>query len=181
MKMSTLGKHWRVCFYRTQLAMCYFADHQSQRSHRRCLLNDNNDGTFSIKGEYEPKKPRSANALVISRDPLNPNEPPMAATRSYRQTLLELGKQRDQDHDQGEDGTGEISGQSKKQTPADDSTRGHDFKPAALRIINDKTSAVVIPSDPAMATELRAYTEWPGKLQHLYRTRSAELTGHSAR
>lgn len=136
----------------------------TQRSHRRCLLNDNNDGTFSIKGEYAPRKPRSANAVVISRDPLDPNEPPIAATRGYRQTMLELHKQRDQSRDQGRTGSKETLERVEEQpSQTDGLPLGQGLEPATSRAVGDKSGGVVIPSDPVMATEFRAYNEWPGQ------------------
>lgn len=43
----------------------------SQTTHKTCSLNDNGDGTFSIMGLHNITAPR-----VVSKEPLDPNEPP---------------------------------------------------------------------------------------------------------
>lgn len=42
-------------------------------------MNDNSDGTLSIVGSYSSRTRSQPPPLVISRKPLDPNEPPMAA------------------------------------------------------------------------------------------------------
>ncbi|RYP62450.1 hypothetical protein DL770_009588 [Monosporascus sp. CRB-9-2] len=47
------------------------------RGHRRAKLNDNGDGTLSVVGQQEDDGVKPA--MVVSKRPLDPNEPPMAA------------------------------------------------------------------------------------------------------
>lgn len=131
-----------------------------QKTHRKCLLNDNNDGTFSIKGQYIPKRPRSSNAIVVSRDPLDPDEPPMAPIRSHRQIQLEkLSGQQTKVSSGGDDKDGSLQHQTGP-------TLGpHDSESSAVYQTTSGTSkaSVVIPDSLDMATEFRRYSQWPGK------------------
>lgn len=138
----------------------------SQKSHRTCLLNDNDDGTFSIKGQYKPKKVRSSNAIVISQDPLDPNEPPMAQIQSYRQMQLDnaAGKAtRIASVGDEEDGGHQDQNDLVLQPYDNDSTAG-DVTSTLTRNEDEETHALVqIPADFDLATRYRSYKDWPGK------------------
>lgn len=105
-----------------------------QSTHCSCLLNDNNDGTFSIKGEYQPKKVRTARAIVVSQDLLDPTEP-MVETRKGFRSVTDEAENRPK--------TEEIQGGGSIKT--------------------DVAKQVIISSDLNMATNIRAYREWPGE------------------
>ncbi|KAJ4424395.1 hypothetical protein N0V82_000916 [Gnomoniopsis sp. IMI 355080] len=119
-----------------------------QRSHRRCLLNDNNDGTFSIKGEQTDGK---AHAKVISRNPLDKNEPPMVKTRSYRQVQLE----KEEKQASVENPLTQRGGLSERTFTANK----HD----GVFHGSGDIGKVIIPEDLTMATNIRSYREWPGE------------------
>ncbi|TPX12781.1 uncharacterized protein E0L32_000958 [Thyridium curvatum] len=72
--MGSLSKHW-------------------QKTHYRCKLNDNSDGTFSITGHYEATSSTTrlsrTPAVVVSRMPLDPKEPPMVEPHYVKPTAVE--------------------------------------------------------------------------------------------
>lgn len=161
-RISALGKHWK-------------------RSHRTCLLNDNNDGTFSSRGEYNPKKKRrTANALVISQDPLDPGEPPMAESRSFRQSQLNMISDSHADASQllpkanidGKATPENAMGAESAGLPQDTLV---DTKVPAGHAIKNIGPAIMLPTDLTMATAMRAYNEWPDESETLVNTRGALL------
>lgn len=83
--------------------------------------------------------------MVISQQALDPKEPPMAETRSYRQVQLDKAEKQAGVHNQ------EASKLKPPQTLDETHNRGID--------------KVVIPDDLTMATNIRAYREWPGECE----------------
>ncbi|KAL2257274.1 hypothetical protein VTK26DRAFT_394 [Humicola hyalothermophila] len=68
-----------ICPVRSCRALCRdrrALGHHFMATHRSDELNDNSDGTFSVVGSHQ-----GAAARVVSRKPLNPNNPPVAAPR----------------------------------------------------------------------------------------------------
>lgn len=137
------------------------------------MLNDNEDGTFSIKGNFVPNQPRYSTAVVISRGPLDPNEPPMAEARNNRSQSEHITT-RPSVGDIQNDGAGESheGGVQRGKAPAEPFTILSSGKavisdivqPATMASKPEKVDGVVsISPDLTMATDLRAYKEWPGQ------------------
>lgn len=147
LKSSSLDAHWAVCYGGGGFLVELLLTILSQRTHRKCLLNDNNDGTFSIKGDYQPKKARTANAIVISRSPLDYEEPPMAETRSFRQVQMQKSTAE----------TPSLQGDKREKRPT------ADIKPDGVLNGSGVMGRVIIPEDHTMATNIRSYREWPSE------------------
>ncbi|KAJ4397393.1 hypothetical protein N0V93_001620 [Gnomoniopsis smithogilvyi] len=163
------GLPW-VCPIRS----CRYAFHKSSsldahwaRTHRKCLLNDNNDGTFSIKGDYEPYSVQLANALVISQFPLDAQEPPMVEARSYRQVQME----KEEYQPSSESRSIQIENQKEESMTGSRHNRVSDE--------SGVSGQVIIPKDLTMATTIRSYREWPDKDEfHFFRSNYCSLGGH---
>ncbi|KAK4173716.1 hypothetical protein QBC36DRAFT_193979 [Triangularia setosa] len=119
------------------------------RQHRGSLLNDNMDGTLSIRGRYAdlrngegvPLNNRPKPGIVVSVGPLDPSEPPMVAP-----SLPEQGRH-DVDHNHSQLGAG--SENSAAQSPALTSATG------------GPSSSTPSPGDGfEFAEPGRKYTEW---------------------
>ncbi|ROV89357.1 hypothetical protein VPNG_10119 [Cytospora leucostoma] len=138
-------------------------------------FQENHSIRKALEGEYDAKKKRKANALVISRNPLDPDEPPIVESRSFRQSQLHASR------------LPPNAVVARKAAPARESTLDAESAgPPEEMLVNDKPPAenaikntakvnIVIPPDLTMATAIRAYNEWPDESGSLVNTMGALL------
>lgn len=83
-KIAGLGSHFSVSFPLKACASLVCSQLILQVKHRGDLMNDNQNGTLSIVGSYNRPLPgyNHCAPLVISRNPLDENEPPMVASKA---------------------------------------------------------------------------------------------------
>lgn len=109
---------------------------------------------------------QNSTAVVISRGPLHPNEPPMVEVRNFNKTTRDLSTPHAHIKDT-QGGGGESHSDGVRGARAFPSVQAVVSNPAksatSISLPGIASGDVIISSDLTMATDLRAYKEWPGK------------------
>lgn len=95
----SLGNHWNVSGGALLSLLLLLYTNKRQAKHKKCLLNDNMDSTFSVIGSYNEKNERGVTpAVVVSRNPLDPNASPMkpaSLSKRYHASLTNSRRKQD--------------------------------------------------------------------------------------